>query len=146
MCTADLRIETLPAHRRLSMRAGWDGTYEGAPVPTGPATVEAVFPVIGVEGEVPDTDFDSHPLRVSARTAIAGPAGAGVLAPALAVDAALGDPQFAAFLRDPVGRWLNPDVARIEGTWQIGLFKSDGTSERYAGVVVDAAGRVVGHR
>jgi hypothetical protein len=149
LCPASLRIETLAPHGRLSTRAGWDGTYEKAPVPTGPATVEAVFPVIGPEGEVADTDFDSHPVSVSARTAIEGTGGASVLAPALAVDAALGDPEFAAFVRaGPVARWLNPDLARIEGTWSVGLFKSDaaGVTESYAGVVVDGAGHVVGHR
>jgi hypothetical protein len=148
LCTADLRIETLAAHKSLSMRAGWDGRYEDAPVPTGPAIVEAAFPVIGEEGVVPETAYDSHPVLVSIRTAIVGEGGASVLAPAIAIDAALGDAQFGAWLREgPVSRWVNPDVARIGATWQIGLFKSDanGVTEAYQGVIVDATGKVVGH-
>jgi hypothetical protein len=148
-CPAVLRIETLPGHASLSLRAGWDGTYEGAPVPTGPATVIASFPVIGIEGEVADTASDAHAVSVSVGTSIVGEPGTAVLAPALAIDAALADASFAAWVNDgPVDRWINPDVARIGTTWQIGLFKTnaDGSAEAYQGVSVDAAGLVVGRR
>jgi hypothetical protein len=131
------------------MRAGWDGTFEGASVPTGPATVAGVFPVIGVEGEVPDTANDAHPVLVSTRAAIVGDAASGVLAPGVAIDAALGDTQFVAWLRDgAVNRWLNPDVARIGNTWQVGLFKTNenGLAVAYQGVIIDGAGQIVGHR
>jgi hypothetical protein len=149
LCTADLRIETLAAGGSLSMRAGWDGTYEGRPVPMGPATVEAAFPVIGVAGVVPDDQTDSHPVVASLPTTIEGEAAASVLAPALAIDAALADPVFAAWVsgHDP-DRWVNPDLARIGDTWQVGLFKTrgGGAGQEYLGVVVDASGRVVDHR
>jgi hypothetical protein len=148
-CPASLRIETLPGHGKLSFRAGWDGTYDGAPVPTGPAAVLASFPVIGIDGEVPDTTFEAHAVGVSVRTSIVGEPGAAVLAPALAIDAALADPSFADWVNDgPTDQWINPDVARIGITWQIGLFKTnaDGSAEAYQGVTVDAAGTVVGRR
>ena len=148
LCPASLGIATLAAGASLSMRAGWDGTYEGSPVPTGPAVIEAAFPVIGVQGEVADDDFDSHSVGVSIDTAVVGDAGAAVLAPGLAIDAALADPVFAAWVSaGPVDRWINPDVARIGDTWQIGLFKSGvegGPSEAYQGVIVDGAGHVTG--
>ena len=148
-CPAVLKIETLPAGATLAMRAGWDGTYEGSPVPTGPVTVEAMFPVIGIEGVVADDAFDSHPVGVSTPTQVVGEAGAAVLAPGLLIDAALADPQFAAWVADgPVARWINPDLAHIGDTWQVGLFKfgADGASEVYRGVVLDASGRVIEHR
>jgi hypothetical protein len=146
-CPASFRIETLAGHGSLSLRAGWDGTYEGAPVPTGPATVLASFPVIGIEGEVADQATDTHPVVASIRTRIVGDGAATVLAPGLAIDAALADPEFAAWVQDgPVDRWINPDVARIGDTWQIGLFKTraGGAAEAYQGVTVDAAGHIVG--
>lgn len=148
-CTADLRIETLASGAVLSMRAGWDGTYEGRPVPTGPVTVEAAFPVIGVEGVVPDSAYESHPVGVSIPTMIAGGAGESVLAPALAIDAALADPEFAAWVSGhQPDRWVNPDLARIGDTWQVGLFKTrgGGAAQEYRGVVVDASGRVIAHK
>lgn len=148
-CAAVLRLETLAAGDALSMRAAWDGTYEGSPVPKGPATVEAAFPVIGFVGEVGDADTDPHPVVASIDTTVVGEAGAAVLAPGLAIDAALADPAFAAWLSaGPVDRWINPDVARIGDTWQIGLFKSGaagGPTETYQGVVIDGAGHVTAH-
>jgi hypothetical protein len=149
LCPASLRIETLAAGQKLATRAGWDGTYQGRPVPTGPVTVEASFPVIGIDGVVGNDVIDSHAVAVSIGTRIEGDGGAGVLAPALAVDAALGDPEFAAWVsgHDP-DRWVNPDVARIGDSWQIGLFKtrSAGATAEYRGVVVDAAGHVIDHK
>src|SRR4051794_2720270 len=122
-CTADLRIETLPGHQSLSLRAGWDGTYEGSPTPTGPASVEAAFPVIGIEGEVDPGAYESHAVIVSARTAIEGRGGKPVLAPALAIDAALADPVFAEWVSTgPETDWINPDVARVNDSWHVGLF------------------------
>jgi hypothetical protein len=150
LCPASLGLEKLAAGDTLSMRAAWDGTYEGSPVPTGPATVEAAFPVIGVEGEVADTEYESHAVGVSIQTAVVGDGGAAVLAPGLAIDAALSDPEFVSWVAaGPVDRWINPDVARIGDRWQIGLFKSGvagGPTEAYQGVVIDGAGHVTDHK
>jgi hypothetical protein len=150
LCPASLGLGKLAAGDTLSMRAAWDGTYEGFPVPTGPATVEAAFPLIGVEGEVADTEYDSHAVAVSIETAVVGEGGASVLAPGLAIDAALADPVFAAWVSaGPVDRWINPDIARIGGTWQVGLFKSGapgGPSEAYDGVVIDGTGHITAHK
>jgi hypothetical protein len=148
MCPASLGIATLAGGGQLSMRAGWDGAYEGSPVPTGPATVEAAFPVIGFQGDVPEDDFDSHSVGVSIETAVVGEAGASVLAPGLAIDAALADPGFAAWVSaGPLDRWINPDVARIGDAWHIGLFKlgASGATEAYQGVIIDPGGDVSGH-
>jgi hypothetical protein len=149
VCPADLRIETLDAGAHLDLRAGWDGMYEGSPVPTGPATVTATFPVMDQQDGPIGDSFATHGVAVAIRTAIGGDGGVAAIAPALLVDAALADPEFAAWVSaGPVDRWINPDIARIGDTWQVGLFKTDadGTSERYRGVVIDATGHVISHK
>jgi hypothetical protein len=118
------------------------------PVPTGPTKVEAVLAVIGVEGEVDPMDIETHAVSVSARTTIVGGDGGALLAPALAIDAALGDPQFAAWVQaaDPA-MWINPDVARIEGRWWIGLFRNGRDQATLLGQVqVDDDSRIVARR
>jgi hypothetical protein len=85
---------------------------------------------------------------VSIETAVVGEAGASVLAPGLAIDAALADPGFAAWVSaGPLDRWINPDVARIGDAWHIGLFKlgASGATEAYQGVIIDPDGDVSGH-
>jgi hypothetical protein len=146
-CTADLRIETLAVGGALRYRAGWDGTFNGGPAPSGPATVSAVFPYIGLDGLVPADAFDSTPVVAAIRTAVGGEGVAGGLAPGRLIDLALADPQFAAFVQaQPQATWINPDVARIEGTWHVGLFRSSAGQDLYGGVLIDGHGAVVGHR
>lgn len=148
-CPADLRIETLDAGAHLDLRAGWDGTYEGSPVPTGPASVTATFPVMDAQDGPIGSSFATHAVAVAVRTAITGEGGVAAIAPALLIDAALADPDFAAWVAaGPVDRWINPDIAHIGDTWQVGLFKTDagGTSELYRGVVIDATGHVISRK
>jgi hypothetical protein len=147
-CPADLRIETLVAGTHLDLRAGWDGTYEGSPVPTGPAAVTATFPLVDVQDGPIDSSSDTHAVAVTIPTTIVGEGGSAVIAPAVLIDAALADPEFAAWVAaGPVERWINPDIAHIGDTWQVGLFKMDpGGTEQYRGVVVDSAGHVISHR
>ncbi len=148
-CPAVLRIETLDAGAHLDLRAGWDGTYEGSPVPIGPASVTATFPVMDVQDGPIGSSIASHAVAVALRTAIIGKGGVAAIAPALLVDAALADPEFAAWVTaGPVDRWINPDIAHLGDTWQVGLFKMDagGAAEQYRGVVIDATGHVISHK
>ena len=149
-CTADLWIETLPVGATLQYRAGWDGKLNEQPVPPGAATVVATFPFIGLEGLVAPDDFDSTAVMATIPTEVAGAgAVAGGLAPGLAVDVALSDPQFAAFVQAaPEGTWVNPDLSLIDGTWHVGLFRTSGFDQEvlYEAVFVDASGQVVGRR
>ena len=148
-CPASLGIETLDPGAHLDLRAGWDGTYDGSPVPAGPATVTATFPLMDVQDGPIDASSDTHAVAVAVPTAIVGDGGAAAIGPAILVDTALADPDFAAWVAaGPVDRWINPDIAHIGATWQVGLFKTDPgrSSEEYRGVVIDSTGRVIGHK
>jgi hypothetical protein len=70
------------------------------------------------------------------------------LVPALAIDAALADPQFAAWVEaEPESTWINPDVTLIEGTWHVGLFRNGpGDQTLYGSVTVAPDGTITGHR
>jgi hypothetical protein len=149
-CTADLRIETLPVGGTLQYRAGWDGKLNERPVPPGPATVLATFPFIGLEGAVAADDVDSTAVTATMPTQVVGAGGAaGGPPPGLAVDAALADPQFAAFVQAaPEATWVNPDLSLIDGIWHVGLFRTSGPDQdvQYEAVFIDANGQVVGRR
>ena len=147
LCTADLRIETLPVGGSLRYRAAWDGLFEGQSVPVGPATVLATFPVIGLEGLVAPDETDATGFRAEVRTAIVGSAAGSGLTPGRLVDLTLADPAFAAFVQaTPEATWINPDIALIDGIWHVGLFRTINGVDQYGGVFIDQGGRVVGHR
>ena len=157
MCTADLRVNQLEAGVVLRMRAAWNGTIgESAPAPVGPAVVTSWFPYIGVAGVVPDDRTESDPIKVAIQTQVEPPpTGSGGAAPgqprlasALAIDAALADPQFAAWVQAaPEATWINPNVALIDGVWHVGLFRFGADQlERYGEVTVAPDGSISAHR
>ena len=147
-CPAALRREELAPGGKLTMRAAWDGRIQGGAAPAGPAIVEASFPLIGLAGLVRNDEFNASPIVARIETTVvAGGGGPPPLAPGLAIDVALADPQFAAFVNaNPEGMWINPDVGVIAGTWNVGLFVRDpaGGGERMGSVKVDHSGRIVG--
>ena len=156
-CTADLRVNQLEPGVVLRIRAAWSGTTgESAPAPVGPATVTAWFQYIGEAGVVPADRTDADPIKVAIQTQVAPPpagadassAGGRQLAPALAIDAALADPQFAAWVQAaPEATWINPDVSLIEGIWSVGLFRNGpGDQTLYGAVTVAPDGTITGHR
>jgi hypothetical protein len=148
-CTADLRIETLPVGQVLRYRAGWDGRMNDNPTPPGPATVTAMFPFIGLAGLVPADRYETTPVSATVRTTIEGAQVGSGLAPAVAIDDALADPAFAAFVQAaPEATWINPDIALIDGVWHIGLFRQGAQPQDtlHGSVQVDGNGRVVGQR
>ena len=152
-CPAILAIETLAPGERLRVRARWDGTIAGSPAPPGPATVRASFPMIGIVGEVPEDRTDADPVVAALAIDIAGggPAEDPALAPALAIDAALADPQFGAWVDAAAPEtWINPDLVHERGIWSVGLFRSRPNDpqrrEMFGQVQVDASGAVVGRR
>jgi hypothetical protein len=151
VCTADLRVNELPPGAALTMRAGWDGTVGGAaPAPTGPANVRASFPFIGIAGVVDNSVIDTRPIVVRISTEIVGEGRAAPLSPALAIDAALADQQFADWVQaGPEATWINPTVRLAQGAWAIGLFRNGQGAQGEAGfgeVTIDSSGRVVGRR
>lgn len=150
LCTADLRINELPAGASLTMRAGWDGTIGGvAPAPAGPAAITASFPFIGISGVVPPDLTDRRPIVARIDTAVEAGQAAPPMPPAVAVDAALADPQFAAWVEaGPEATWINPHLLYADGVWAVGLFRfgPGGRSELFGEVKVDGSGTVVGRR
>jgi hypothetical protein len=156
-CPADLRVNELAPGASLSIRAAWNGTLGGpAPAPAGPATVTGWFEFIGLAGEVGDDITATKPIKVAIETTIAGPAagsGSGApapLSPALAIDAALADPEFAAWVKaDPEVTWVNPNIVLQDETWAIGLFKGGKFGDaptRYGELKIDAHGQIVARR
>lgn len=145
-CTADLRLERLAPGGGLTMRAAWDGQILGGAAPAGPAVVEATFPLIGLAGIVRNDEFDTKPIVARLETSVVGAGGAASLAPGLAIDAALADAQFAAFVQaHPEANWINPDVGLIDGVWNVGLFVNGaGGQATFASVKVDQSGTIVG--
>ena len=107
-------------------------------------------------GVVPDDRTDADPIKVAIQTqvepapagALGTTAGQPQLAPALAIDAALADPQFAAWVgAAPEATWINPNVALIDGAWHVGLFRFGADQlERYGEVTVAPDGTNAGHR
>jgi len=72
------------------------------------------------------------------------------LSPALAIDAALADPEFAAWVKaDPEINWVNPNIVLQDGTWAIGLFKGGKFGDaptRYGELKIDSRGQIAGRR
>jgi hypothetical protein len=157
-CTADLRVNQLEPGAVLRMRAAWSGTIgESAPAPAGPAVVTSSFPYIGVAGVVPGDRTEADPISVRIETLVqpppAGSGGRGAgpvqLARALAIDAALADPQFAAWVEAaPEAKWINPHVLLLDGRWHIGLFRfgRGNQLETFGEVTVAQDGSITGHR
>ena len=159
VCTADLRVNQLEAGGVLRIRAAWSGMIgERAPAPAGPAVVTSYFPYIGVAGLVPNDRTDAEPISVridtvvqpppGGSTSVGGSAGPVPLAPSLAIDAALADPQFAAWVKAaPEARWINPSVVLLDGNWHIGLFVTGADElESLGEVTVAPNGSITAHR
>ena len=151
-CAADLRIETLKAGGSLSMRAGWTGQFgfPNVPAPTGVAVVTGSFPFIGIDGAVGPGVTDIRAIEVHIPTTIVGVADRPApLSPALAIDAALGDPQFGAWVQAvPEASWINPSIDLTDGVWTIGLFRygKHGELDLYGAVTIDPTGAITHRR
>ncbi len=150
-CPASLSIETLAPGETSTVRAAWDGAIAAGPAPAGPGVVKASFPYIGVEGEVDDDAIDAKPIVAELVTTVLGGDGGAGMSPALAIDAALADPQFAAFVEaQPEATWINPHLQFADGLWGIGLFRFNPDDaqglEMFGEVRIDAGGAIVGRR
>src|SRR4051794_35465434 len=147
-CPASLRIESLPAGEDLDLRAAWDGRILDGVAPVGPATVLAIFSFVGVDGTVNPDSYESIPISAKVATNVVGRSSARPASPGFAIDAALADPQFAAFVEAaPETTWINPDLNRIDGIWKVGLFRfGDGQLTLWAELGVDDGGRIVSRR
>jgi hypothetical protein len=106
VCPADLGVNQISAGQRLEMRAAWDGEIQGVPAPPGPARIVASFPYLGAAGK-PDAP---EPIEATVKVAIANP-GIRLLSRGQAIDAALGDPEFAGWLASAdMTAWCGVDL------------------------------------
>jgi hypothetical protein len=136
----------------LVVRAGWDGLIAGGhAAPPGTAVVTASFPFVGSAGAVEDDVLKTRPIEVAMETIVEAGSGAQQppLAPGLAIDAAVADPQFFAWVESTAdSSWVNPSLVSRDGAWAVGLFRTGSVpgATVYGEVTVDAEGRVVGRR
>jgi hypothetical protein len=131
----------------MSVRSVWNGLLgEDRGAPAGPARLTASFGFVGFADSVGDLVLDSTPIEVSVDTTIAAGSTAPLLAPGLAIDAALADPEFGACVdaADP-SRWLGHQILRVNDGWTVFLTRSTSDlMELGCQVNVGASGEIVG--
>jgi hypothetical protein len=105
-CPANLGVNQISAGQRLEMRAAWDGEIQGVAAPPGPARITASFPYLGAAGK-PDAP---QPIEATVKVDVANP-GIRLLSRSQAIDAALGDADFAAWLASAdMNAWSGVDL------------------------------------
>jgi hypothetical protein len=151
-CAWDVDADRLPAGGRLEMRAGWDVAFEnGRGAPPGPAHVVASFGYIGPSvGPLADPGA-AHSLLATIDVAVSPAAGEPQLTPAQAVDVALSDPGFAAWvLERGEDTWAETRLELVDGTWVVGLIRTEpgapGDPRRLGEVRIGPAGLIVSRR
>jgi hypothetical protein len=112
------------------MRAAWDGEVEGVVAPAGPATVTASFPYLGLAGQPDPLSRSVEPIDVTLQVSVVE-SGIRLLSPGQAIDAALSDPRFAAWL-------ASADIS----AWQGVNLEADGRSYIVV-LTLDKAGSIV---
>ena len=136
-CTADLGVNELIPGGHLELRAAWDGDVALVLAPAGPALLTASFPMLGPKRAVVDPFGNPNPVKatlavdvvVGAITSVSG---------ASAIDAALGDPRFAAWVGDSViGQWQGVDLKVTREVYTVTLERSDGGGVKAGRVRVD---------
>jgi hypothetical protein len=134
---ADVGIgKTIAAGDSIRTVLQWSG--EPVVAPDGPIEIAASFRYYGHAGDQDDMRYDA--IAVSLPSWIVSGYEPDFLPPGPAIDAALSDPAFAAWLAAaPSSTWINTshtlDVDRH--TWEIGLFR-DGVGDFYGSVTMDS--------
>jgi hypothetical protein len=104
-CPADLGVNEIQPGERLEMKAAWDGEVSGVVAAAGPARVVASFPYLGPAGGLDMLGRPPQPIEAAIEVAVVD-AGVRLLSPGQAIDAALSNPGFAAWLNgEPRDRW-----------------------------------------
>ena len=137
-CTADLRVNEISAGQRLQMKAAWDGEIEGVVAPPGPGRIVASFPYLGLAGK-PDAP---QPIEATIGVNVMDQ-GVRLLSPGQAIDAALGNPDFADFLAAAgMPDWSGVDIESHGHTYVVVLslatIEGRATVDRQTGAVTFA--------
>jgi hypothetical protein len=119
LCPANLGVNTLEPGQRVAMTGVWDGQVNGVAAVGGAATVRATFPYLGsAAGPGPNIDPSdlSHAIVVALSVDIAPPARP-LLSPGEAIDGALANAEFAAWLTaaGPMAAWEGVDMEGRDG-------------------------------
>jgi hypothetical protein len=137
-CTADLRVNEISAGQRLQMKAAWDGEIEGVVAPPGPARIVASFPYLGLAGK-PDAP---QPIEATIGVDVVDQ-GVRLLSSGQAIDAALGNRDFADFLAAAgMPDWSGVDIESHGHTYIVVLslatIEGRATVDRQSGAVTFA--------
>jgi hypothetical protein len=126
VCTADLGVNELSAGQRLEMRAIWNGEVNGVVAAPGPARVTASFPYLG-QPAGPDP-FANAPQPIQAVIDVdVVDTGVRLLSPGQAIDAALGNAEFGAWLAraGAIERWRGVELEGSGHTLAVILIVGD---------------------
>jgi hypothetical protein len=136
-CTADLGVNELQPGGHLELRAAWDGDIALVLAPAGPAVLTASFPMLGPKSAVVDPFGNPNPIKAAlVLDVVLG--GITSISGATAVDAALGDPRFAAWVGDSViDQWQGVDLGVTRDAYTVTLERSDGGGVKAGRVRVD---------
>ena len=136
-------VKVLEPGVRLERTVFWPDPERTFPAPNGPIEIVASFRFYGWDGDPEDTRYD--PIETRLTSWLVSSDVFDFLPPGPAIDAALADPIFAAWLEStPRETWGNSqrDLDRSAGTWDIGLFAGG-----YMLVKLDArTGQVISRR
>jgi hypothetical protein len=104
-CPADLGVNDIKPGERLEMKAAWDGEVSGVVATAGPARVTASFPYLGQGGEGDLLGRPPQPIEAAIDVDVVD-GGVRLRSPGEAIDAALSNPGFAAWVTgEPKERW-----------------------------------------
>lgn len=120
-CPASRGVNRLAPGQRLETRASWAGEVNAVAAPAGPAIVTASFSYLG---SGPHHDPSDVADAIQARVAVAVvPSPFRLLAPGEAIDAALADRAFAAWLATvgPQATWQGAELVQHEGAYVVVL-------------------------
>jgi len=120
-CPASRGVNQLPPGQRLEIRASWAGEVNAVAAPPGPGQVTASFSYLGPG---PHHDPSGVADAIQAHVAIAiAPSSVRLLAPGEAIDAALADRAFAAWLATAgaPATWVGADLQQLDGEYLLVL-------------------------
>jgi hypothetical protein len=144
-CSDIAIVEQLKSGAHITRTVTWPDPHPIIPqLPNGPIEIMASFPFHGWPGDPDGTRYE--PIVARLPSWLVSDDVVDFLPPGPAIDAALADPPFAAWLATkPRSQWVNSsrDLDPALGTWEIGLFVVDG----YALVTLDSrTGKVISRR
>jgi hypothetical protein len=134
-CPANLAINQISAGQRLDMRAAWDGEVQDAVAPPGAARIVASFPYLGAAGQPEAPEPVVATIRVNVSDL-----GIRLLSRGQGVDAALSNPDFAAWVAsNDIAAWEGVDVEAHGHTYvfvlKLATIEGRATVDRQTGAV-----------